>query len=1644
MSFLEYKNNVSDPNITGTASETADPGDDLTVDAGVSLTAGAPFPDGNITLTAGDDVFIHGTVAAEASATLAITAGDHDLDRRGLIIVDGDISGGTIQLNALQSITLSGGVSGATLDLTAGSGVSEGAGTIEVNRLQSTAGIRGDVLLGSATNHIEQLGPFAVATGDLVLVDDVGILTIDGDVSADHVSIVNRHVGGTIVHAPVTTVQHLSVSGTSYTLSYEGQVTGPLTDSSDAVDIARELNALPAIGGAVTVVFNTTFDQFDIIFGGALASMHPATIVTSDMNEAFVATDGSRDINAHTIELIADQMDVHIGDLIAQDRIILAPATSGTEVALGNGVSALFSLNNADFIALNAPLVEIGRDSAHNTTAASIHIGNAVVGNAEIDLFAQGAITLDDRLTVLGGGGEIHVTAGGAVRLGTDASHGIDALMVSRSTAGGSFSAVNIGAHWMLAGSISANGVLQVINFGGDLVTAELTSQGGNIRQGAAGVLQLQGDVDAGAGAIGLTAASGGITQPGDRLIGHDLLAQIDTSTPSAGITLDGADNAISGHVVLAAGSGGGDISFTDSLAYMIGGLRQIDYGALGTLDAAYSAAIATSAAGSVTLTAGGDITQGATADDRIVTATLNLVRLGAANPNVTLDNLFNTIDALGLVDLGSGNLKLVDDVATLTIAGTVTANDIAIVDRQAAGVMLLAPSATISGHTIALIADDLRLDDGTVSATDTILLAPFTFGTDVAVGDSISSLFTISQAELQNLSAPTLTIGRDAAGNVTAGSIHLGQARLNGTLELFAQGDIRTETGVFRVNGTLDANAGGMVSLQGLQVSEIGGSAGSHFVAHSARSVSANAITTAGGEIILDSTSGLSVAGALTSHGGNVRLAGDFSLDLDADVDAGSGAIGLTVVHTGINQSAGRLVGHDLLAVAGPGAGGMALTSADNAVSGHVVLGTQTSHGNISFTNSIAYTIGGLSQIDYLSAASLTSSYAAGINTSTDATTTLTAGGDITQATTADDRIVTGTLELARLGGANPNITLDNAFNDIGTLGRVDLGSGAFMLVDTGDLVLVNAVTAGNLVLTTGTLQFRGAGSVTTTGAQTYHADLELRRDTVLTGNDITVDGAVNLDIFDLTANVAGTGTFGGLISGRGGFVKGGIGTVTLSFDETYTGDTVVSGGTLIVDGAIASPRVTVASGATLAGLGAVGAVSVTFGGTLLSVGNADALTTADVTLAAGAHLSIELGNGVSDGLAVHGSVDLGGATLDTTLVGVAHAGDSFAFIDNDGTDAVIGTFAGLVEGALLNIGGVAFSISYHGGDGNDVTLTALANHAPVNTLPAAQSVLQDTDLTIAGLSVADQDAGSGTMTTTLSVAHGTLFVGTIAHSTSGAAVAGNGTDTVTLTGTLAEINATLGGNVTYHSARGFAGLDTLTMTTSDNGNTGLPGPLTDIDTVRIDVTAPVRQPVVPVIGTDGDDSFTAPGGDSAFLGKRGVDSITFGFKLTDATVTYSGNDIIIDGPNASHTVVTGIETFVFTDGTVNNRDGNPLVDDLFYYARNHDVWNAHVDADTHFNLFGWREGRDPNAWFDTKGYLAQYADVKAAGINPLTHYDQLGWREGRDPSRAFDTGDYLSHNTDVAAAHVDPLAHFLMWGGEEARLPFNDGVWG
>ena len=135
--------------------------------------------------------------------------------------------------------------------------------------------------------------------------------------------------------------------------------------------------------------------------------------------------------------------------------------------------------------------------------------------------------------------------------------------------------------------------------------------------------------------------------------------------------------------------------------------------------------------------------------------------------------------------------------------------------------------------------------------------------------------------------------------------------------------------------------------------------------------------------------------------------------------------------------------------------------------------------------------------------------------------------------------------------------------------------------------------------------------------------------------------------------------------------------------------------------------------------------------------------------------------------------------------------------------------------------------------------------NEPPVNTVPGTQTVNEDTDLTFSAengnaVSIADPDAGGGTIKLSLDVAHGTLTLASTTGLTFVETTA-NGTASVHVTGTLANINADLAGlkykgTANYNSTRGA---EALTMITNDQENSGSGGAQSDTDTVPITVTA-------------------------------------------------------------------------------------------------------------------------------------------------------------------------------------------------------------
>jgi autotransporter-associated beta strand protein len=270
--------------------------------------------------------------------------------------------------------------------------------------------------------------------------------------------------------------------------------------------------------------------------------------------------------------------------------------------------------------------------------------------------------------------------------------------------------------------------------------------------------------------------------------------------------------------------------------------------------------------------------------------------------------------------------------------------------------------------------------------------------------------------------------------------------------------------------------------------------------------------------------------------------------------------------------------------------------------------------------------------------------------------------------------------------GTASPNITVNS---DAGTPGKIVLGSD-----------VTSTVTAGTASITSG-------------GSATNPGQLDLNGAT----RTFTVANGTAAKDMSISAQIIGV---------TGALTKAGAGALELTGANTYGGDTTVNAGTLLVNNTTGSGTGTGAvtvtnSGSTLAGTGTIsGAVTVNAGANIApgdGANNTAILTTGALTLAATSNFQVDI-NGTTvgsqyDQLNVTG-VTLTGSNLVVTVGTALTDHPTFTIINNVGADPVIGTFAGLAQGATFTSGPNEFSISYTGGTGNDVVLTAVATPEP------------------------------------------------------------------------------------------------------------------------------------------------------------------------------------------------------------------------------------------------------------------------------------------------------------------------------------------
>lgn len=199
-------------------------------------------------------------------------------------------------------------------------------------------------------------------------------------------------------------------------------------------------------------------------------------------------------------------------------------------------------------------------------------------------------------------------------------------------------------------------------------------------------------------------------------------------------------------------------------------------------------------------------------------------------------------------------------------------------------------------------------------------------------------------------------------------------------------------------------------------------------------------------------------------------------------------------------------------------------------------------------------------------------------------------------------------------------------------------------------------------------------------------------------------------------------------------------------------------------------------------------------------------------------------------------------GAILTYALSGVVPAGLTFNSNGSYSFDPSNAAYQSLAAGATQNIVAGYTITDQHGASSTSTLTITLAgtNDAPVNSIPGTVTTNEDTAKVITGLSISDVDAGSNTLSVSLSVAHGVLNV----SSAAGVSLTGNGTTTVVLSGALTAINAALAAAnaVTFTPARNYNGADTLTMSTTDSGSST---PLIDIDTMAMTITPVNDAPV-------------------------------------------------------------------------------------------------------------------------------------------------------------------------------------------------------
>ncbi|SNT10406.1 ELWxxDGT repeat protein, partial [Azospirillum sp. RU38E] len=369
----------------------------------------------------------------------------------------------------------------------------------------------------------------------------------------------------------------------------------------------------------------------------------------------------------------------------------------------------------------------------------------------------------------------------------------------------------------------------------------------------------------------------------------------------------------------------------------------------------------------------------------------------------------------------------------------------------------------------------------------------------------------------------------------------------------------------------------------------------------------------------------------------------------------------------------------------------------------------------------------------------------------------------------------VTLSSNLVMAVGSSTTITMSGLVTDNQNSYSLTLNSvGTVVLSGTGDF-------DGGLSVSAGKVTLQGGAAIKDTATVTLSSSGTLQLDASETIGGLDGASTISLGSNTLTVATAASTTYSGVIGGTGALIKAGLGTLTLSGNNTLTGGVTISSGTLVVNrsgGALPNQgAVSVAAGATL---------SFNFSDTVGAVSGAGTiiLNAATLTSTVASGQPVEFSGVIKDGTG-NGSITKTGAgiwtlsgnnsysgvtTVQAGVLVVAHDNA----LGNTSGSTTVGSGAGLWISAGLT---VAENISI---TGNGVQVTegtktyssgAIRGYNPTNTTVSG-STLTGT-VTLTGSATLYTDTG-----TSLTVANG------IAQSGSTRGVTKGGAGTLVLAG--------------------------------------------------------------------------------------------------------------------------------------------------------------------------------------------------------------------------------------------------------------------